>query len=212
MEQTVVETLFQTLSVFFAHYGYWTIFFGVMLENGGVPVPGETVLLFAGFLASRGEIHLGRAIVTAIVGATLGDSLGYCVGRFGGTPFVERYRKRLSFFARHFDRAQTHFLRYGQWAVFVARFVTGLRMFSGILAGSFKMPFLRFFAFNFSGAVVWATAVSCVGFVFGSNWDRLVHLVRRFNAIVLIVGVLAILAGLTLRYLRNKDAGPAAGK
>ncbi len=204
MGQSVAETIFQLLTSFFARYGYWTIFLGVMLENGGVPVPGETVLLFAGFLAFRGEISLERAILTGVVGATIGDSLGYCLGRFGGTAFVERYRRRLAFFGRHFDRAQIQFLRHGQWAVFVARFVTGLRIFSGILAGSFRMPFLRFFFFNFSGAVVWATAVCCVGFVFGSNWERLVYLVKRFNAVVLMVAILAILAAWVLHYLRKK--------
>jgi len=203
----VADTIFQILSSFFASYGYWTIFLGVMLENGGVPVPGETVLLFAGFLAYQGAMNLERAIITGIAGATIGDSLGYCLGRFGGTAFVEKYRRRLSFFGRHFDRAQTYYLRHGQWAVFVARFITGLRMFSGIIAGSFRMPFLRFFFFNFTGAVVWSTAVCCVGFVFGSSWDRLVYGVERFNRIILIMGGIAIVVGLILYYSRKKRSG-----
>jgi membrane-associated protein len=206
MGQSVAETIFQILTTFFAHYGYWTIFLGVMLENGGVPVPGETVLLFAGFLAYQGEINLERAIITGIVGATIGDSLGYCLGRFGGSAFIEKYRIRLSFFRKHFDRAQTHYLKHGQWAVFVARFITGLRMFSGIIAGSFRMPFLRFFFFNFTGAVVWSTAVCCVGFVFGSNWERLVYWVERFNRIILMTAIIAVVAGLILYYWQKKKS------
>ncbi|PYV34434.1 MAG: hypothetical protein DMG22_06050 [Acidobacteria bacterium] len=73
-----VEALYNVLTDFFAHYGYWVIFFGVMLENGGVPLPGETILLFAGFLAYHGEINLVRAMATAAAGATIGDSLGFC--------------------------------------------------------------------------------------------------------------------------------------
>lgn len=208
MGQPVADTIFQILSSFFSHYGYWTIFLGVMLENGGVPVPGETVLLFAGFLAYQGEINLERAIITGIAGATIGDALGYCLGRFGGTAFIEKYRRRLPFFGRHFDLAQTQYLRHGQWAVFVARFITGLRMFSGIIAGSFRMPFSRFFFFNFTGAVVWSTAVCCVGFIFGSNWDRLVYAVERFNRIILIIGGVTIVAGIILYYARKKKLGP----
>jgi len=84
MATPVADVLFQILSDFFARYGYWVVFFGVMLENAGLPVPGETVLLFSGFLAYQGEVHLWRAIATAVAGATVGDSLGYCLGRFGG--------------------------------------------------------------------------------------------------------------------------------
>jgi membrane protein DedA with SNARE-associated domain len=69
----VAYSIFQVLSDFFARYGYWVVFFGVMLENAGLPVPGETVLVFAGFLAYQGDVHLSRAIVTAIAGATVGD-------------------------------------------------------------------------------------------------------------------------------------------
>jgi len=72
----VTDSLFHNLAKFFAAYGYWVIFFGVMLENAGIPVPGETVLIFAGFLAYRGEIRLSRAVLTAIAGATIGDTAG----------------------------------------------------------------------------------------------------------------------------------------
>ena len=77
------ENLYHLLAEFFARYGYRVVFFGVMLENAGLPVPGETVLLFAAFLAFRGGLTLRWAIVTAIAGATIGDSLGYLVGRWG---------------------------------------------------------------------------------------------------------------------------------
>ena len=200
----MADTIFQTLSRFFAQYGYWVIFFGVMLENGGVPVPGETVLLFAGFLAHEGKINLERAIITGIAGASIGDTLGYCLGRYGGKAFIERYRKRLGFFARHFDRAQKFYLKHGQWAVFVARFITGLRMFSGLLSGSFNMPYLRFLAFDFSGAVIWSTAICCVGFIFGSNWQRLVELVKEFDWILLSVLALGIVIAVIFYYARRR--------
>src|SRR5690349_3652091 len=101
----MADSVYQLLARFFAHHGYWVVFFGVMLENGGLPVPGETILLFSGFLAYHGHLSLSRAIVTGIAGATLGDSLGYLVGRWGGTALVRRYRGRFLVSARRFDRA-----------------------------------------------------------------------------------------------------------
>ena len=188
---------------FFAHYGYWVVFFGVMLENGGLPLPGETVLLFAGFLAYQGELRLGWAIGTAIAGATVGDSLGYTLGRFGGNPFFDRYVLRFKFVARRFEYSKSLFLKHGHWAVFTGRFITGLRVFAGPLAGLFKMPYARFLLFNFTGAVVWATAIGFVGFLLGDNWNNLAHVVKDIDHAAL--GLVAVLALVTLIfYLRRR--------
>lgn len=200
---SVAETIFQTLTEFFNRYGYWVVFFGVMLENGGLPIPGETVLLFAGFLAYQGEIHLSWAIGIAIVGATLGDNLGYTLGRFGGTAFVHEYVRRFRVLARQFDRSQALFLRHGHWAVFTGRFITGLRVFAGPIAGLFKMPYLRFFFFNFTGAVIWATTIACVGFLFGSSWENLVHFIKHFHRLTLGLIVAAAIVGLIV-YMRRR--------
>jgi len=199
----VIASIYQTLTDFFARYGYWVVFFGVMLENGGVPIPGETVLLFAGFLAYQGGIQLVRAIGVAIAGATLGDSLGYTLGRYGGSAFFDRYVKRFKFLARPYENSKALFLRHGHWAVFTGRFITGLRVFAGPLAGLFKMPYPRFLLFNFTGAVLWATAIACVGFLFGNNWDNLVHVVKDIHRVTLGLVAVLILVGLIV-YLRRR--------
>jgi len=202
---SVADTAFQLLSDFFARYGYWVVFFGVMLENTGLPIPGETILLFSGFLAYHGRLSLSRAIITAIVGATLGDSLGYLVGRWGGTALINRYRGRFLLSARHFDRAQGMILRFGHWAVFVARFITGLRVIAGPLAGAFLMPYPRFLFSNFSGAVVWAFTIVWVGYLFGSNWQRLLHLFRQVDTAILLAVLFAALI-LWVVYRRKSGA------
>ena len=203
----MIGSIFQTLTDFFARYGYWVVFFGVMLENGGVPLPGETVLLFAGFLAYQGGIRLAWAIGIAIAGATMGDSLGYTLGRYGGNAFFDRTVKRFKFLARRFESARALFLRHGHWAVFTGRFITGLRVFAGPLAGLFKMPYPRFLLFNFTGAVVWATAIGCVGFLLGNSWDNLAHVVKDFHRVTL--GLVAVLAlvGLIFYLKRRAKSG-----
>jgi membrane-associated protein len=203
----VIESIFQTLTDFFARYGYWVVFFGVMLENGGLPLPGETVLLFAGFLAYQGQIKLVWAIGVAIAGATFGDSLGYTLGRYGGNAFFDRYVKRFRFLAHRFEDAKGLFLRRGHWAVFTGRFITGLRVFAGPLAGLFKMPYLRFLFFNFTGAVVWATAIGCVGYLFGNSWNDLAHVIKDLHRVA--QGLVAVLAlvGLIVYLKRRARSG-----
>jgi membrane-associated protein len=201
----VANSAFQLLSRFFADYGYWVVFFGVMLENAGLPIPGETILLFSGFLAYHQQLSLGRAILTAIAGATLGDSLGYLVGRWGGTALVERYRGRFFLSARRFDRAREIFGKFGHWAVFVARFITGLRVIAGPLAGAFLMSYPRFLIFNFAGAVVWAFTIGWVGFLFGSNWQRLVRLLKRVDTAILLAAVLVVLIAWTVYRKKSSD-------
>ena len=203
----MIESLFQTLAEFFARYGYGVVFFGVMLENGGLPLPGETVLLFAGFLAYQGETRLVWTIAIAIAGATTGDSLGYLVGRYGGNAFFDRYVRRFKFLSRQFDGAKALFLRHGHWAVFTGRFITGLRVFAGPLAGLFKMPYPRFLVYNFSGAVIWATVIACLGFLFGRSLENLAHVAKNFNRLTLgLVGVL-VLVGLIVYLKRRAKSG-----
>ena len=200
----MAHTIFQTLSDFFSRYGYWVVFFGVMLENAGIPIPGETVLLFAGFLAYHGKIELLPAILVAIAGATLGDSMGFVFGRYGGRPFVNRFIRRFPLVRKSFDHSQELFLKYGQWAVFTGRFITGLRMFAGIIAGLFRMRYRRFLFFNFTGATVWAIAIIYVGFLFGNSWQLVEQHLVEVNEIALAAVGIAVLIGVASYYFKKK--------
>jgi len=200
----MAHTIFQTLSDFFSKYGYWVVFFGVMLENAGIPIPGETVLLFAGFLAYHERIDLVASILVAIAGATLGDSMGFAIGHLGGRRFVDRTIRKFPLMAKSFDHSQSLFLRYGQWAVFTGRFITGLRMFAGILAGLFRMPYRRFLIFNFSGAMAWAITITYVGFLFGNSWQLVQKHLVEVDAIVTGAVALAVLIGVISYYLKKR--------
>jgi membrane-associated protein len=203
----VANSIFQLLSDFFARYGYWVILFGVMSENIGVPIPGETVLLFAGFLAYQGRIHLLPAILTAIAGATVGASGGFLLGHYGGPSVVNRFLRHFPRLAKQYNDAQEKFVKHGHWAIFAARFITGLRVFGGILAGVLRMPFPIFLLFTFAGAVCWSVVIGYVGFLFGSNWGKLVNFVGRMDRIALaaIVGG-AVLLTLVHLFRRRKSS------
>jgi membrane protein DedA with SNARE-associated domain len=177
----------------FARYGYAVVFFGVFLENAGLPVPGETALLAGAALAHAGRLSLTRVIVTAVAGATLGDNLGFWIGRKGGRRLAERHGARVGLTRRRLADFDRFFARHGAKTVFIARFVTGLRVFCAVLAGGSGMPWGTFLFYNATGAVVWATTIGAAGYLLGRSWDTLERWIGRTGLVGLaIVVVLAI--------------------
>ena len=173
-------------------YGYWALALTLLLENAGVPLPGETILLLASFLAySERQLSLPWIIVVATIAATLGDNLGFAIGYHGGRPLLERYQTIFRIRKKTLMRGEELFARYGAATVLFARFVFGLRIIAGPLAGVLRMPWRKFLPFNALGAAAWVVVISGLGYLFGEHWDQLEHLVKHFN---LIFGVIAVLA------------------
>ena len=175
----------------FAHYGYAVVFFGVFLENTGLPVPGETMLLAGAALSHFGHLSLGWVIGCAIVGATLGDNLGFFIGRHGGRRLAERFigSARL----REFDR---YFEHHGPKTVFIARFITGLRVVGALLAGGSGMRWDTFLVYNAAGAVAWSTTFGIVGYFLGKSWDALEKFVGGAGIAGLVAAVVLVIVWL----------------
>jgi membrane-associated protein len=184
--------IFDLLRGAIVHYGYWAIAAALLLENAGIPVPGETVLLLASFLAySEHDLRLPWIIVTGTIAATLGDNLGYALGRRGGRPLLERYRALWRIRPATIERGDQLFAQYGAVAVFFARFVFGMRIVAGPLAGVWRMPWKKFLLYNFLGAAVWVSVIASVGYLFGRHWARMVQDLKRFDVTVAILVLLA---------------------
>ena len=174
------------------HYGYWAVAGGLLLENAGVPVPGETILLLSSFLAySEHDLRLPWIIVIATLAATLGDNLGFALGYYGGRPLLRRYQSLFRIQDKTVVKGEALFERYGAATVFLARFVFGMRILAGPMAGTLRMPWRKFLAFNFLGAAVWVTAIATVGYFFGRHWERLERTVKRFDIGLAILALLA---------------------
>lgn len=191
----------------FGRYGYTVVFLGVMLENAGLPVPGETMLLAGAALAHFKQLSLVWVIATAVAGAVLGDNCGFWVGRRGGRALAVRHgwkvgltRARL----REFDR---FFRRHGAKTVFIARFVTGLRVFGAFLAGSSGLPWSTFLFYNATGAVAWATAVGLAGYALGQSWQTLERWIGR-GGLIALAAVLVAGGWAVLRLRRDRSADP----
>jgi len=183
----MAENLFEVLRQFFDQYGYWTIAIALLLENAGIPVPGETVLLFASFLAySEQSLHLPYIILIGIVACTVGDNIGYAIGKRGGRPLLERYQRFFRIRPETITKGERLFGKYGSITILFARFVFGLRIIAGPLAGVLQMPWKQFAVFNFLGAAVWVTVISCVGYFVGTEWTELLRVMKQINTGVLI--------------------------
>ena len=181
----------------FARYGYAVVFGGVFLENTGLPVPGETVLLAGAALAHFGQLSLGWVIVTAIAAAILGDNLGFFIGRHGGRRLAERHGWRVGLTPDRLVEFDRFFQRHGPKTVFAARFITGLRVVGAVLAGGSGMKWLEFLFFNATGAVVWCTAIATAGYSLAYSWTTLERWIGRSGlvalALVAAVGIIGLM-------------------
>src|SRR5262249_35056127 len=165
-----------------------------MLENTGLPVPGETALLAGSALPHYGQPSLPRVVLTAIAGATLGDNLGFALGRRLGRSLIERHGARIGLTPKRLAQFDRFFRVHGPRTVFIARFITGLRVFGAVLAGSSPMRWPVFLLYNASGAIAWCTAIAMAGYALGSSWDLLEHWVGRSSLVALAIvgGAVAI--------------------
>jgi membrane protein DedA with SNARE-associated domain len=202
----MTSDIFDLLRHALVQYGYWAVAVTLLLENTGVPLPGETILLLASFLAySEHSLRLPWIIVVATVAATAGDNLGYLLGHRGGRPLLERYQNIFRIRTEVLERGERTFARYGAVTVFFARFVFGLRIIAGPMAGVLRMPWRTFVVFNFFGAALWVSVISAAGYLFGRHWERLLRNLERFN-IAIAVAALAVVGYLWWRKRRNASA------
>lgn len=196
--------IFDLIRAHLADHGYSTVATVLLLENAGLPVPGETILLLASFLAySEHHLQLPYIVLVAVAAATAGDNLGFLIGHHGGRPLLARYSTLLRIRPHTIAKGEDLFERYGAATVLVARFIAGLRIAAGPLAGVLRMNWRKFVLFNFLGAALWVTVIAGAGFLFGKHWDKLLEVLKGVNAVVLIVA--AIVAAILWIRRRRKD-------
>jgi membrane protein DedA with SNARE-associated domain len=189
----MAQSLLELLRGYVTQYGYWAVGITLLLENAGIPLPGETVLLLASFLAySQQELSLPWVMVVALCAAVTGDNLGFLIGKRGGRPFLDRYRATFRIAPEIIERGERLFARYGAATIFFARFLFGLRIIAGPLAGVLLMPWRRFVIWNVLGAAVWVVVISTIGYKFGQHWDRVIAVLERLNLAAAVVAVCAI--------------------
>lgn len=185
-------------------FGYLAVAGLVLLEDFGVPVPGETILILGAVYAGAGRLNVVLVGVLAFLGAVAGDNIGFAIGRFGGQRLLGRWGRYVLLTPERLDRTTAFFERQGARIIVVARFVEGLRQANGIVAGITDMHWARFVAYNALGAALWVTTWTCVGYLSGSHIDSIYHAVTRYSTYFGIAVVLMIFAYVALRLRRRR--------
>lgn len=194
----VLEDLIVRLEPLVEEYGLYIVALGIMIENTGVPFPGETIMIVGSILAAQGILTLRGVYLASLIGAILGDNFGYAVGRFGGQPLIFRFMRFFRIPKRYLIKAQQQFQHWGPWAVFFGRFPALLRILAGPLAGMLRMPFWKFFLLNASGAALWAAVIVGIAYVLGENLPLLEKIIKYLGRGAF--GLLALLVVFLVAY------------
>ena len=178
-----------------ATWGYLGIFVCVFIGNLGIPVPEESVMLVAGFCCAHDIMDLRYVYLVVIASAVVGDCCGFMIGRTGGQRVIARLAENFETIRHRYDRLQVFFDTHGSKAVFMARFIAGVRFLAGPMAGACGMPFLRFLGWNVMGAIIWCSLVVTIGYLVGDELDRvaeMAHSAHRWMFAIVMVGIALI--------------------
>lgn len=170
-----------------SHWGYWAVLGGLLGECAGLPLPGETTLVFSSFLAHKGtDLRIYWVILVGIAGAVGGDNIGFYIGRRFGPRFL-RWLRRCFHIDDDIDAAKDQIRRHGAATIFWARFIFGLRTIAGPVAGALDMEWKKFLLFNFLGAATWVTTMSLVGYAFANEFKSLLGFLEKLSWVIAII-------------------------
>src|SRR3954454_23889554 len=183
-------------------YGLLVLFLLIAMESAGIPLPGETALVAAGVLASRGKLDIVAVILVAATAAIVGDNVGYWVGRLGGRKLLHRWALLERHASRVLPWSERFFKRHGGKTIFLARFIAVLRVTAAWLAGISKMHWWLFFLWNAAGGIVWAVPVGLVAYYAG---HAAAAAISRYGLIAgVAIVVLLVVGAFVFRFVRRR--------
>jgi membrane protein DedA with SNARE-associated domain len=191
-------------------HGYLAVAGFVLLEDFGVPVPGETILILAAVYAGAGRLSIVLVGVIATLAAIVGDNIGFALGHYGGRPLIERFGRYVLLTPERLDKATGFFERHGGKVVGVARFIEGLRQANGWIAGISAMRWPSFVAFNALGAALWVAVWTTVGYVSGSHIETIYNDAKRYEVYLAITVGILIVAYIARRVWRRRQRSRSA--
>lgn len=191
--------VFAALGPILDRYGYLAVGGLVLVEDFGVPVPGETILIAAAVYAGAGQLNIIAVAVLGFVAAVVGDNIGFAIGHSGGRRLVLRWGRYVLLTQARLAKAERLFTRHGGKIVTMARFVEGLRQANGIVAGLAKMRWRRFLVYNALGAALWVGVWTSVGYLAGNHLEALYDQLHRYELYLAIALAVLFMAVITYR-------------
>lgn len=192
MQDRILELLVPYLN----QYGYLTLLVLTFLETSaflGLIAPGETIIVLCGFYAYRGVLDPWAVGAVAILGAILGDQVGYVVGRTFGHELIRRFGKYVLFDVRRLRATERYFERHGGKTVFVGRFTSLLRSFGPVVAGISRMRYRTFLLWSVISCIIWGSTFAVLGYFFGASWEVIEEYLGWGGAVAFVLGLLIVL-------------------
>jgi membrane-associated protein len=181
----------------------------IFAETGlliGFFLPGDSLLVTAGLLASQGKLNLATILIGTAMASIIGAQAGYFIGVKIGPALFNRPDSR--FFKREYvDKAQAYFVRYGGKTVVLARFVPVVRTFANVVAGVGRMEVRRFTIFNIMGGIVWTVGITMLGYGLGQ-----IKGIDKYILVIIAVIVLISATPVIIEFLRTRKAAKAAAE
>jgi membrane protein DedA with SNARE-associated domain len=180
------------------HWGYLGVGGMLFLEDFGVPLPGEIMLIAAAVFAGAGQMNIAVVFLVAVIAAVIGDNIGFVVGHYGGRPLAERFGPYVFLTPQRLDRAEEFFNTHGGKVVTIARFIDGLRQINGLLAGIAGMHWLKFLGYNALGAVLWVGTWCALGYLAGEHIVEIYDGFERYKWYV--IGALVVVVAIVIAH------------
>lgn len=188
----------------FNHYGYIILFSALMLELIAFPIPGETLMMYSGFLVFQGKLNWALSILIASLGIISGITLSHFIGRTLGVPFFERYGPYFHMGPEKLNKTSKWFEQFGDRMLVVAYFIPGVRHITGYFSGITKVPVKKFSLYAYSGAIIWASTFITIGKILGPNWEKFHSSIKKYLIIAGIILFLVAVVIYLIKIYRNK--------
>jgi membrane protein DedA with SNARE-associated domain len=211
----MLEGMAQALERFLADYGYIALFLLMLVEEAGIPLPlpNEVALMYAGYLAYKGELNANVAGLVATLGAASGSTILYLVARKGGRPLLRRLERFIHIKEERLDAAERWVMRFGMISIPLARLTPGLRIYTTVIAAILRVP-LRVVAAAVVGAsLIWSFGWIYLGQALGDRWEEGARAFERAGRLGIGAVLLLLAIGLGIRWaLRRRAAAREARK
>jgi membrane protein DedA with SNARE-associated domain len=181
--------MFHQLMLSLLPYSYVIVFLTIFLEGFGMPVPGEAILITGSILAAKGKLSFPLVLLAGVLGAVLGNSVGYLIGVYSGKKVLNRF----AFFRKNFDKFLASYCKWGGLIVVLGRFFQGLRQLNGFIAGIAEMKWKVFLLFNVIGAILWVCAWGSFSYLTGRETHAIARLLQKYQ-LIFVVALLLLLA------------------
>ncbi|CAH2213164.1 VTT domain-containing protein [Tepidibacter aestuarii] len=170
------------------HYGYIVLLFALILELIALPIPGEVLMSYCGFLVFQGKLGWSQSIIVASLGAILGITFSYWLGFRLGIPFFKKYGHYMHMGPEKLEKTSNSFTKYGVRVLAIAYFIPGVRHITGYFSGITKIPYRKFTFYAYTGAIIWTSTFISLGKVLGTKWEVFHHSIKKY----LIIGCIIV--------------------